>query len=103
MVYYLSKPLTTAWGVPTVQVAAVGSNGNHIFLNIMLSINFLIDVAPQTTGSRPKMAHCQVMGAPPNLTPRSSGNVFNIASIHSLINESQQRGTMSSLKTNLGG
>lgn len=109
MVYYLNKPSTTARVVPTVQVAAVGSDGNRdiLFLKIVLGANFLTDAAPHwqtSTGSRPK-THRQVMGAPPNPTPGSSqaGNVVDMASIRSLINESQRRGMpVSSLNTNLG-
>jgi hypothetical protein len=99
MVYYLKKPSTTARVVPTVQAAVVGSDGNLLFLKIVVGANFLTDTTPRTTGSRPK-THRQVMGAPPNPTPGSSGNVIDMASIRSLINESQRRG-MSSLKTNL--
>ena len=99
MDHYLKKPSTTAHVVPTAQVAVIGSNGNLLFLKIVVGANFLTDAAPWTIGSRLK-THRQVMGALPNPPPRSSGNVIDMASIRSLINESQRRG-MSSLKTNL--
>lgn len=99
MVYYLRKPSTTACVIPTGQATAIGSDGNLLFLKIALGANVAIDVAPQTTSARPK-THRQVMGAPPNPTSGNSGKVVDIASIHSLINESQRRG-MSSMNTDL--
>jgi len=99
MAHYLKKPSTTARVIPTGQVTAIRSDGSLLFLRIALGANVVIDAATQTTSARPK-THRQVMGVPPNPTSGNSGKVIDIASIRSLINESQRRG-MSSMNTDL--
>ena len=100
MIYYLNKLSITAHVILTATVS-----GNVWVLNlVMSSANFSVALAQQNAdcgvvpvlGSKPAHTHHQIMGALPNPNSGNSSQAIDMASIQSLINQSQRWGRCSS-------